>query len=731
MAQRIVPPPVFGSDKNYERWKQEIAAWEIVCKIDKKERALNVVLSFPEGSEVRDKVFSTIEITNLNTDDGMTRLIDQLDKWYKKDQLTGAYEAWTKFDCFRKDGNNSMEKYIEDFDKRSRALNKYKITIPNSILAFKLLDCAGLEVKDKQIVLTAVTFTEPEKMYDLMKSALRKFFGSQEVLSLCSGSAISSNSDSQAVTIKPEPVYSADEVHVADHGRFRGQFRGRTTRGRYNYRGSDRKNSADSRGNARRCYVCGSLFHFAASCPKNIYITNCDAGESVQENECLLANVKGFSEITELLIDTFNYALLDSACSSTVCGIDWLNSYMEALSHEDLMKVEEERSDKTFRFGDGNVQTSVKRVKIPVNIVGVKTFVKTDVVDCAIPLLLSKESMKKAKVKLNLENDTAVILGKTIKLTCTASGHYRVPLLESQLTPSTDVIMFTIAGDEKEKKKKIQKLHHQFGHPSCKRLTQLFTDAGVSDEMCFVYAEEVSNNCEICFKYKKTPSRPVVAMNMARNFNDVVAIDLKVCAQGKLYFLHLIDMATRFSRSCIVRSKEPQVIVEKIIEIWIGTGIGPPRKFLCDNGREFANNLFLDLCENMNVQVIHTAAYSPFSNGLCERNHAVIDEMVLKIKAEQPECSLEVALAWAINAKNCLQMVGGYSPYQLVFGRNPNLPCTLNDNLPALEGSTSSEMIAKHLNASHNARKSFIEAETSEKNTESTATSNKIHWKEF
>ena len=60
----------------------------------------------------------------------------------------------------------------------------------------------------------------------------------------------------------------------------------------------------------------------------------------------------------------------------------------------------------------------------------------------------------------------------------------------------------------------------------------------------------------------------------------------------------------------------------------------------------------------------HTATYSPLSNGLCEGNHAVVDEMVAKIKAQQPDLSLKVALSWPVNAKNCLEMVGGFSPYQ-------------------------------------------------------------------
>ena len=60
-------------------------------------------------------------------------------------------------------------------------------------------------------------------------------------------------------------------------------------------------------------------------------------------------------------------------------------------------------------------------------------------------------------------------------------------------------------------------------------------------------------------------------------------------------------------------------------------------------------------------------------------------------------------------------MVEGFSPHQLVFGRNPCLPGVLDDELPALEGTSSSEVIAKQLNTCHTARKAFAESEKSEK----------------
>ena len=547
-------------------------------------------------------------------------------------------------------------------------------------------------------------------MFDSMQKALRKFFGSQEVLSLSAGSGNSVSETPAVVTVKSEPVFNIEDVNVVTRRRGRGRFRGRGNMSHRSER-NEQKNSTDRFGNVRKCFVCGSEYHLSPACTRNVYVTE----EEYKEAESY-AVVENSTVMPVLMVESVSYAILDTACNTTVCGIDWLKSYTQTLSEEEKSRIEEQESETVFRFGDGVKYKSVKKVKFPVNILGNRASVTSDVVDCSIPLLFSKKAMKRAQMKLDLENDTAIIHGKTVKLKCTPSGHYYLPIRdEKEAWKITQEIMLTLGNGEKEKKKKIDKLHQQFGHPTSKRLIQLLKDAGVVDEICYEYAEEVSDVCEICMKYKKTPSRPVVSMNMAKEFNEVVAIDLKEYKKGDTYFLHMVDMATRFSKSCVARSKEPKEIVEKIIETWLGTGLGAPMKFLCDNGGEFANNTFLDMCENMNIRVMHTAAHSPFSNGLCERNHAVIDEMVTKIMAEQPDLSLKVALAWAVNAKNCLQMVAGFSPYQLVYGRNPKLPCTLSDELPALEGTTSSEMVAKHLNASHSARKAFIAAETSEK----------------
>ena len=114
------------------------------------------------------------------------------------------------------------------------------------------------------------------------------------------------------------------------------------------------------------------------------------------------------------------------------------------------------------------------------------------------------------------------------------------------------------------------------------------------------------------------------------------------------------------------------------------------------------------------MSVKTTAGYSPWSNGIVERHNATLTETLMKMR-EDTDLSWETAISWAINAKNSLLNVHGFSPYQIVYGRNPNLPSTIVNKPPALEGETMCSFMGKHLTGLHAGRKAFIASESSEK----------------
>ena len=92
--------------------------------------------------------------------------------------------------------------------------------------------------------------------------------------------------------------------------------------------------------------------------------------------------------------------------------------------------VKRKPGHKVFKFGGNEIKKSIEVVEIPCILAGKWIRLSADVVDSNIPLLLSKESMKRLKVKLDLENDVAEIFGVSQNLDCTSSGHYLIPLYD-------------------------------------------------------------------------------------------------------------------------------------------------------------------------------------------------------------------------------------------------------------------------------------------------------------
>lgn len=79
------------------------------------------------------------------------------------------------------------------------------------------------------------------------------------------------------------------------------------------------------------------------------------------------------------------------------------------------MKKSEIQSHRPFKFGDGKVVYSVKKVKIPAKIGTIKCNIETEVVPVNIPLLLSKTSLKRAGTVLDMENDNVVMFNQPVK----------------------------------------------------------------------------------------------------------------------------------------------------------------------------------------------------------------------------------------------------------------------------------------------------------------------------
>jgi hypothetical protein len=85
--------------------------------------------------------------------------------------------------------------------------------------------------------------------------------------------------------------------------------------------------------------------------------------------------------------------------------------------------------------------------------------------------------------------------------------------------------------------------------------------------------------------------------------------------------------------------------------------------------------------------------------------------MMSNMMKGNPKVSRKEALFWCCNAKNALQMIEGFSSYQLAFERNPCLPTLADDLPPAIVKKPKSQSLAEMLAGQEASRKAFREVQ--------------------
>ena len=82
------------------------------------------------------------------------------------------------------------------------------MALPEVVLAFKLLDCTGLDHKDRQLVLTGVDCKNTGNLFNQIKMSLQNFFGEQP-------KPISCGTRGAGPSIKVEPTFVTENEEKA------------------------------------------------------------------------------------------------------------------------------------------------------------------------------------------------------------------------------------------------------------------------------------------------------------------------------------------------------------------------------------------------------------------------------------------------------------------------------------------------------------------------------------
>ncbi len=201
-----------------------------------------------------------------------------------------------------------------------------------------------------------------------------------------------------------------------------------------------------------------------------------------------------------------------------------------------------------------------------------------------------------------------------------------------------------------------------------KLLNAKFTWPGMSKDVI-----QYVKSCDVCLrvnaagnKAAKMVERPIISVPF-----DSIAIDivgpLPKAKGGVKFLLTYICMATRWPEAAPMRTCSAHEVTSCLVDIVSRMGI--PMRVLSDRGSVFMGQVMANICDMLGIDRIATSPYRPQSNGVVERLHGTLKPMLAK--------AVESGVDWASFLPLALFAIRqvpnrdvGYSPHQLVYGRN-------------------------------------------------------------
>ena len=113
---------------------------------------------------------------------------------------------------------------------------------------------------------------------------------------------------------------------------------------------------------------------------------------------------------------------------------------------------------------------------------------------------------------------------------------------------------------------------------------------------------------------------------------------------------------------------------------------GAPDVIVTDRGSNFLSKLVTAVCERFQVTRHHTSSYHPQSNSVVERVNGTLGQAMRTLCNENQNNWADFIPAIMMAFRNSVSATTGFTPYQILFGRQMRLPidCALilRENLP-------------------------------------------------
>lgn len=233
-----------------------------------------------------------------------------------------------------------------------------------------------------------------------------------------------------------------------------------------------------------------------------------------------------------------------------------------------------------------------------------------------------------------------------------------------------------------------QSLHEEMGHGGRDRTLSLVLDRfywpGVSSDI-----EKQVAGCKRCICRKSVSQQAPLVPMVSTYPMELVCVDFLTVEPSKGYenILVLTDHFTKYAQAFPTKNQSAKTTARILYEHFV-VHYGIPSKLHSDQGRNFEGRIVKELCALLGTKKTRTSAYHAMGNGLCERMNRSLLAMLGTLENSQKR-KWKDFLSSVVHAYNCTKHAStGYSPYYLMFGRDPQLPVDIEFSVDQLNDCT-------------------------------------------
>lgn len=141
------------------------------------------------------------------------------------------------------------------------------------------------------------------------------------------------------------------------------------------------------------------------------------------------------------------------------------------------------------------------------------------------------------------------------------------------------------------------------------------------------------------------------------------------------YIITCTDYYSKWVEAGPLPTKESKGVANFLYSLFCRHGV--PKKIQSDQGREFVNSLGEHLFELTGVKHIISSAYHPQTNGLVERFNQTLQRSLLKMIGKNENHWEDFLESVLFAYRTSRQASTKYSPFYVMYGREPRLPVDL------------------------------------------------------